>query len=374
MSERSEQPAPGPRPPASGPCFLMAGGGTGGHVIPALAVARELRQRGHEVFFVGTDRGMEAKLVPPEGFELRKIEIGGLNRVGMRQKLTTLARLPFTTLGCFKFVRESSAVFSMGGYVAGPPVMAAVLRGIPVVVMEPNAVPGFTNRVIGRFVSRALISFPETARFFPNGKTEITGLPVREEFFRIPPRPRGSVMNILITGGSQGSHTLNEAGRRSWALFRDAGLAVRILHQTGPAGFESMRADFAKSGLAGEIVAFIGDMPAAFAQADLVVCRSGAGAVSELAAAGKPSILVPFPFAADDHQTRNAQALEHAGAARLVRDAEFTGEKLFTVVQELAAGPGSLELMGERARQFAKPGAALRAAEILEEAAGMPGR
>ena len=381
MSERSEQPIPGPRPrPAqaagtpSGPCFLMAGGGTGGHVIPALAVARELRQRGHRVFFVGTDRGMESKLVPPEGFELRKIKIGGLNRVGLRQKLATAAQLPFTTLGCLKFVRESSAVFSMGGYVAGPPVMAALLRGIPVVVMEPNAVPGFTNRVIGRFVSRALISFPETAGYFPHGKTEITGLPVREEFFRIPSRPRGSVLNILISGGSQGSRTLNEAGRQSWVLFRKAGLAVRIVHQTGPALFESMRADFAKSGLPGEIVAFIGDMPAAFAQADLVVCRSGAGAVSELAAAGKPSILVPFPFAADDHQTRNAEALERGGAARLARDAEFTGEKLFAAVQELATGPGCLERMGERARQFARPGAALRAAEILEEAAGISGR
>jgi UDP-N-acetylglucosamine--N-acetylmuramyl-(pentapeptide) pyrophosphoryl-undecaprenol N-acetylglucosamine transferase len=374
MSERSEPPIPGPRPPASGPCFLMAGGGTGGHVIPALAVARELRQRGHRVFFVGTDRGMEAKLVPAEGFELRRIEIGGLNRVGMRQKLTTLARLPFTTLACLKIVRDASAVFSMGGYVAGPPVMAAVLRRIPVVEMEPNAVPGFTNRVIGRFVSRALISFPETAKYFPKGKTEITGLPVREDFFRIAPRPRGSVMNILVTGGSQGSRTLNEAGRQSWPLFRKAGLAVRIVHQTGPAGFESMRADFAKSGLPGEIVAFIGDMPAAFAQADLVVCRSGAGAVSELAAAGKPSVLVPFPFAADDHQTRNAEALEHSGAARLVRDADFTGEKLSLIVQELATGSGSLELMGERARQFARPGAALRAAEILEEAAGISDR
>ena len=168
MSERSELLIPGPRPPAPGP-FLLAGGGTGGHVIPALAVARELRQRGHRVFFVGTERGLEAKLVPAEGFELQKIEIGGLNRVGIRQKLATLVRLPFTTLGCGKLVRGTSAVFSMGGYVAGPPVMAAILRRTPVVVMEPNAVPGFTNRVIGRFVARALISFPETASYFPRG-------------------------------------------------------------------------------------------------------------------------------------------------------------------------------------------------------------
>src|SRR5271169_1991733 len=234
----------------------MAGGGTGGHVIPALAVARELRQRGHQVLFVGTDRGMEAKLVPGEGFELYKIDIGALNRVGPRQKLATAAQLPFSTLRANRFVRSVSAVFSMGGYVAGPPVMAALLRRIPVVVMEPNAVPGFTNRAIARFVSRALIAFPETAAYFPKGRTEVTGLPVREEFFRIAPRRRGDVLHILITGGSQGSRTLNDAGRQSWPLFRQAGAAVRIMHQTGPAGFDAMRDDFAKSGLEGEIVAF----------------------------------------------------------------------------------------------------------------------
>ena len=369
MSERSEPPIPGPRPLAPGP-FLMAGGGTGGHVIPALAVARELRQRGHEVFFVGTDRGLEARLVPAEGFELKRIDIGGLNRVGLRQKLSTLARLPFTTAQCGRFLAGASAVFSMGGYVAGPPVMAALLRRVPVVVMEPNAVPGFTNRVIGRFVSRALVSFPQTAGYFPKGRTEATGLPVREEFFRIVPKPRGGTLDILITGGSQGSRTLNQAGRESWPLFRQAGLPVRIVHQSGPGGFEQLREEFSRSGLEGEVVPFIVDMPAAFAAADLVVCRSGAGAVSELAAAGKPSMLAPFPFAADDHQTKNAEAMERAGAARLVPDRQMNGEKLSAVVAELAGSPGALERMGEAARRFAKPGAARRAAEILEEVAG----
>ena len=350
--------------------FLMAGGGTGGHVIPALAVARELRQRGHHVFFVGTERGLEAKLVPAEGFELMKIDIGGLNRVGLRRKLATLIQLPFTTLGCSRLVRGVSAVFSMGGYVAGPPVMAALLRRVPVVVMEPNAVPGFTNRAIGRFVSRALVSFSETAAYFPAGRAEITGLPVREEFFRIVPKPRSGTLNLLITGGSQGSRTLNQAGSESWPLFRKAGLPVRIVHQSGAGGFEQLREEFSRSGLEGEVVPFIADMPAAFAAADLVVCRSGAGAVSELAAAGKPAILAPFPFAADDHQTRNAEAIERAGAARLVRDAEMNGEKLVAVVAELAGCSGALERMGEAARRFARPGAARRAAEILEEVAG----
>jgi UDP-N-acetylglucosamine--N-acetylmuramyl-(pentapeptide) pyrophosphoryl-undecaprenol N-acetylglucosamine transferase len=345
--------------------FLMAGGGTGGHVIPALAVARELRRRGHDAFFVGTARGMESKLVPAEGFELKRIEIGGLNRVGIRQKLSTLAQLPATTLECRKFARSASAVFSMGGYVAGPPVMAALLSRTPVVVMEPNALPGFTNRVISRFVWRALVSFPETARHFP--RAEQIGLPVRDEFFQIPPRPRGDVLNLLITGGSQGSRTLNRAARESWPLFRKHGMPVRLVHQTGAAGFEAIRQEFAQSGLNGEVLPFITDMPAAFAAADLVICRSGAGTVSELAAAGRPSILVPFPFAADDHQARNAEAIERGGGGRLVRDQEMNGEKLFAVVRELAAGD-TMARMGEAVRRFARPGAAKRAAEVLEEA------
>jgi len=349
--------------------FLMAAGGTGGHVIPALAVARELRRRGHEVFFAGTDRGIEARLVPAEGFELRLIDVGGLNRVGRRQQLATLRRLPFTTFACRELLRGVSAVFSMGGYAAGPPVAAALMRRIPVVVMEPNAAPGFTNRVIGRFVRRALVAFPETARYFPPGKTEVAGLPVREEFFRIPPQPPSAELRLLITGGSQGSRTLNEAGRRSWPLFRESGMAVRILHQTGPAQFEQLRDEFARSGLAGEIAPFIHDMPAAFAQAGLVVCRSGAGAVSELAAAGRPSVLVPFPFAAGDHQMRNAEAMARGGAARLVRDAEMNGERLFALAAELSRAAEALARMGEAARRFARPGAAARAAEILEEAA-----
>jgi len=356
-----------PRPSASG-VFLMAGGGTGGHVIPALAVAGELRSRGHEVLFIGTNRGLEAKLVPKEGFRLERIEIGALNRVGLRQKLTTLGRLPFTTLGCSALVRSASAIFSMGGYVAGPPVMAALLGRVPVVVMEPNAVPGFTNRVIGRFVSRALLAFPETSCYFPQGRTELTGLPVREQFFRIAPKSRGPVLHVLVTGGSQGSRTLNRAARESWPLIQKAGLPVRIVHQSGAAEFEYLRRAFAEAGLDGDVVPFIADMPAAFAAADLVVSRSGAGAVAELAAAGKPSILVPFPFAADDHQTRNAEAMERGGAARLVRDAEMNGEKLVSLICELSRAAG-LETMAEAARKFAHPGAARKAADILEQVA-----
>src|SRR5262249_17455569 len=229
-----------------------------------------------------------------------------------------------------------------------------------------NAIPGFTNRRIARFVARAAVSFPETARYFPRGRTEVTGMPVRDEFFLIRPRPRGGVLNLLVTGGSQGSQALNKVLRQSWSVFRHTGTPVRIVHQTGAAEFDSIRNDFARSGLEGEVVPFIADMPGAFADADLVLSRSGAGTVSELAAAGKPAILVPFPFAADDHQTRNAEAMQTAGAARMVADAEMNGEKLIRLVNELSP---ALERMSEAARRLARPDAARRAAEILEEVA-----
>jgi UDP-N-acetylglucosamine--N-acetylmuramyl-(pentapeptide) pyrophosphoryl-undecaprenol N-acetylglucosamine transferase len=354
-----------------GKVFLMAGGGTGGHVIPALAVARELRRRGHAPFFVGTERGVEARLVPAAGFPLELIRIGGLKRVGAVRRLATLGQLPISTLRMVALMRRrrTAAVFSMGGYVAGPPVIAALTTRIPLIVMEPNAVPGFTNRRIGRFVTRALLSFPETSRYFLPGRTEMTGLPVREEFFTLPRKVRDSGFTILVTGGSQGSRTLNRAARESWPLFRKAASPLRFILQTGKADFEAVQAEFAGSGLDGEVLPFIDDMPAAFAAADLIVCRAGAGAVAELAAAGKPSVLVPFPYAADDHQLHNAEAFERAGAARLVLDRDWTGAKLHQMVTSLAADRTELDRMGDAARRFAHPGAAARAAGILEEVA-----
>ena len=352
--------------------FLMAGGGTGGHVIPLIAVAQELRQRGHEAIFAGTKTGIEARLVPASGFPIEYIEIGGLKSVGTMQRVTSLRQLMQGTAQQARSMRSArpAAVFSMGGYVAGPPVLAALIRRIPVVVMEPNAVPGFTNRRIARLVSRALIAFAETSRYFPKGRTEITGVPVREAFFQIQPKPTDPTFSILITGGSQGSRTLNEAARASWPLFQNAGTPIRIVHQTGSTDFEALQHDFVRSGCQGEVTPFIKDMPTAFSQADLIICRSGAGAVAELAAAGKPSVLIPFPFAADQHQLRNAEAFERAGASRMVLDRDWTGAKLFEIVRTMSTQRETLDQMGQAARILAHPGAARRAAEILEEVAG----
>jgi UDP-N-acetylglucosamine--N-acetylmuramyl-(pentapeptide) pyrophosphoryl-undecaprenol N-acetylglucosamine transferase len=346
--------------------FVMAGGGTGGHVIPALAVAGELRSRGHAVRFIGTRRGIEAKLVPAAGYPIDWIEIGGLNRVGLRQTMMSLAELPWSIFEAARALdraRPLTAVFSMGGYVAGPVLIAALWKRLPVVVMEPNAIPGFTHRKLARFISRALVSFEETLRYFPKGRAEVTGRPVAPEFFAIAPKPRTDVTTVLITGGSQGSRTLNRAAEESWPLWKKG--SVRLIHQTGERAFEELASKFRASGMAGEISAFVEDMPRAFAEADVIVSRSG-GTVSEIAAAGKPSILVPLPTAADQHQLRNAQAFEKAGAARLVLDAEMTGARLVEEVMRLVSEPGLLEKMREAARALARPGAAARAADVLE--------
>jgi UDP-N-acetylglucosamine--N-acetylmuramyl-(pentapeptide) pyrophosphoryl-undecaprenol N-acetylglucosamine transferase len=339
-------------------------------VFPALAVARVLRERGHRLLFIGTREGMEARLVPEAGFEIEFVRSGGLNRVGLSQQLRTVAQLPFSIVAADRLLQRfgADAVFSMGGYVAGPVMIAAVLRGKRLVVMEPNAIPGFANRRMAGRVYRALVGFEMTQRFFPQGKSEVTGVPVRAEFFRVEPKQDGP-FTVLITGGSRGARTLNRASRESWKFFRESGAPIRLVHQAGSAEHQALANEFASASLSGEIVPFIRDMPTAFAEADLVVGRAGAGAVNEIAAAGMPSILIPFPFAADDHQRTNAELLVHAGAARMVLDAEMSGDRLFREIEDLRQNTAERNQMRARVRQFARPGAAERAADILEEAA-----
>ncbi len=355
----------------AGKRFLMAGGGTGGHVMPLLAVSDCLRQRGHAPYFIGTRNGFEAKLVPQYGYPLEFIDIGGFKGTGLLRKLKTVFQLPVGIVQCAASIGRNrpAACFSLGGYVAAPPMAASFLRGLPVALMEPNAMPGLVNRIAGRFTRKALLSFSEASKFFPPSAVEISGLPVREAFFAIRPKAREEWLTVLVTGGSQGSQTLNRGLREIWPMLRNSKLPVRILHQCGRKEEPSLQAAFAATGLPGEVKAFIDDMPAAFAQADLVVCRAGAGTVSELAAAGRPALLVPFPFASDDHQTKNAEAVVRAGAGLTMRDTEFTGLKLFEILRGLATDRDRLEAMAVGARALQKPGAAARAADILEEIA-----
>ena len=352
--------------------FVMAGGGTGGHVIPAIAVARELERRGHEVRFIGTERGIESKLVPAAGFPIDWIEIGALKGAGMSKAVDTAMQLP-KAVGAARRILDHvhcAGVFSMGGYAAGPVGLAARWKGLPIVLMEPNAMPGLTNRAMGRFASRILVSFEDARAHFPRHKTEICGLPVRQEFFKIPQKPLGEILTILITGGSRGSKTMNRAATELWPYIsgRDD---VCLIHQCGSDEYPELAKRFASTNLPGRVAAFIDDMPAAFEAADIVVCRSGAGAVAELAAAGKPSIMVPYPYAADNHQLKNAEAMARAGAGRVLLDKECTGQRLWKEICELAMADSLLDLMSRAARSRSLPGAAARAATLLEELAGI---
>jgi len=339
--------------------------------MPLLAVAEELRRRGHQVVFIGTRQGLEARLVPQAGFDIEWIEIGGLQRVGLRKALRTLWQLPSAILRSRAILRHRgvTAVLSLGGFVAGPVVAASVLCGVPLVAMEPNALPGFTHRLAARWVRAALLAFPETARWFPEGRARVAGVPVRAEFFQEPAREETGPLTVLVTGGSQGSRTLNQATAASWPLFEKRGPEVHFRLQCGPAWEREMTEKLTASGIQGSVEGFLEDMPAAFREADIVISRSGGSTVAELAASAKPSILVPFPFAADDHQRRNAEAMERAGAARVVPNAEMDGERLWREVSALAGEPDRRASMSRAARLLARPDAARQAAETLE---GLP--
>lgn len=350
--------------------FVLTGGGTGGHVFPALAVADVLRSRGHRILYIGTEQGIEARLVQEAGYEMQFIKAGALNRVGRRQQATTALLLPGSIWSARKLLRQfgAQAVFSLGGFVAGPVMAAAASARIPLVIMEPNAIPGFANRRIAPYVFRALVGFESTSRWFPAGRSELTGVPVRQAFFNVQ-RDGSGPFSVLITGGSRGARSLNRAARESLPRLAPLNGQVRLTIQTGAADHADIAAAFANSGVAGTVTAFIQDMPSAFAAADLVVGRSGAGAVNELAAAGMPSVLIPFPFAADNHQQKNAEILRDAHAARMVLDRDLTGERLFQEIETLRAAPEEMAQMRRNVRQFARPGAAARAADVLEEAA-----
>ncbi|MGB7189192.1 MAG: undecaprenyldiphospho-muramoylpentapeptide beta-N-acetylglucosaminyltransferase [Acidobacteriaceae bacterium] len=352
----------------SEPRIAIAGGGTGGHIIPALAIADELKADCRaEILFIGTPRGLESRLVPAAGYALRMIEVGQLKNVSLATRARTLLDLPMGLMRCRKLLREfrPDAVVGVGGYASGPAMGAAILLGIPTLAFEPNAYPGLANRLVGRWVKAAAVNFAPAAKYFRNA--QVTGIPVREEFFRLRPRPADAPPHLLVFGGSQGARALNTAMPRIAASLLEAVPGLTILHQAGARHAESTLADYAASGAPPErwqVHAFLDDMPRRFEAADLVLARSGASTVAELAAAGKPSLLIPFPQAADDHQRRNAEALAEAGAARMMLEKELTPEALREAVVRMIGDRAGLERMGEQARTMAHPDATRRIAEM----------
>jgi len=330
---------------------ILAGGGTGGHVIPALAIAQQLQKDYKaEILFIGTARGIENRLVPAAGFPLRLVQVGALKNVSLATRLRTFSDLPRSVWESRRIFRQFSpdVVIGVGGYASGPGMLAAVLMRIPTLVFEPNFVPGFANRVVARFVSAAAVHFEETGRYFRH--CEVTGVPVREAFFQISGEP--ATPKVLVFGGSQGAHAINQVMMESAGEMLARVPGLKIVHQTGERDFSDAQAAYANLGGAVEAHRFIDDMPGAFAKANLLICRSGASTVAEITAAGKPAVFVPFPRAADDHQKRNAEALERAGAAVMLEETKLNRETLLATVTSLLSNPSRLRDMEEAARKL----------------------
>ena len=349
--------------------LLIAGGGTGGHVIPALAIAREWMSRGtdREAVFVGTRRGIEARLVPEAGFPLETIRSAGLKGMGGMKLIKNTAKLAPAMWDSFAILKRHkfAAALGVGGYAAGPVMLAAVLRGLPTVIFEPNAEPGFTNRVLARMMTRIATAYQGPTRTW-GSKATLTGIPVRLEFFAIPLRAPVEPFNILITGGSQGALVINRTVVDAMDLLAERKHRISIVHQTGERDYNAVRVAYARREINAEVLPFISNMAERFAQADLIVCRAGAITAAEIAASGRAAVFIPFGASTDSHQLRNAQEMERAGAARLIPEPQLTAERLTKEIFALCDQPEKLQEMAANGRHLAKPQAARDIVNLIE--------
>lgn len=350
---------------------IIAAGGTGGHIYPGIAVAKEVLRRNPEskVLFVGTARGLETKIVPANGFELSLINSAGLKNVGFIGKLKGLFILPKSFLEARRIIKDfqPDVVVGAGGYVSGPVLLMASLMRVPTLVMDSNALPGFTNRRLAPFVTKAALTFEEALPYFGK-KGIVTGNPVRREFFDIAPKPRGEKTNLLIFGGSQGARAINNA--MADALKDLPHDRLRITHQTGESDFETIRELYNRAGWGdSDLRPYISNMVDEFAKSDLIICRAGATSCAELAAAGKAALMVPLPTAADDHQRKNAEAFASAGAARMILQSDLSAGNLAREVIDLINAPEKISEMETAARKLARKDATEVTVNLIEACA-----
>ncbi len=352
--------------------MVIGGGGTGGHLFPGLAVAEALRRRGGAALFIGSPQGIEARVIPGTGFPLVTVPIRGLRGRGAGAAAEAVWRLPLALARAWSALRafRPDVVVGVGGYASFPVVCAAWLRRVPAVLLEQNARPGMTTRLLSRLARAVCTGFPETGDHLP-GRAEVvyTGNPVRQ-WPAAAPRGDRDTFTLLVFGGSQGAHRINlEAG----AAVRELAAQIpglRVIHQTGDADLDATREAYQRAGLEADVRAFIDDMGAAYGRADLVVCRAGAMTLAELAALGKPAILIPYPFAADDHQRANAEALAQRGAAEMILDAELTAARLRDRVRALYRDRVRLQAMGSAAAAMARPQAAEQVLDVCDRIVG----
>ncbi len=362
--------------------LLIAGGGTGGHVFPALAVAREWLCRGaspgesgageRRVVFVGTERGLESRLVPQAGLPFETIRVAGLKGIGGVRLLRNAAMLPASLWDSWKILRRHRirAAFGVGGYASGPMILVAALRGIPTVIFEPNAEPGFTNRVLARLATRIAVAYPTVAGRLGR-RAVVTGCPVRAEFFAVPAREHQPPFTLLVTGGSRGASPVNRAVMDSLGRWASRKNQLFIVHQTGERDYNAVREAYARHELQAEVLPFIENMAERFAQADLIVCRAGAITVAEVTASGRAAIFIPFGASTDAHQARNAVAMQEAGAGRILMQDELTPERLTVEIFSLLDQPRRIQEMEQRARVLARPRAVEDLVDLLEQVSDM---
>jgi UDP-N-acetylglucosamine--N-acetylmuramyl-(pentapeptide) pyrophosphoryl-undecaprenol N-acetylglucosamine transferase len=357
--------------------LLIAGGGTGGHVIPAIAIAQEWLSRGaeREVVLVGTQRGIEMKLVPQAGLPLETIRVAGLKGKGGTTLVKNLAMLGAglsDAMGVLK--RHNPAVaFGVGGYAAGPMLLATWLKGIPNVIFEPNAEPGLTNKLLARLAKKIATGYDMSAT--PWGKKAVlTGCPVRTEFFSIQARRPEKPFRLLITGGSQGALPINRAFVDAMDLLATRKDELQIVHQTGERDYNAVRTAYSRREILAEVVPFLTNMAERFAWADFIVCRAGAITAAEIAAAGRAAIFIPFGRATDSHQLRNAQKMANANAGRLIPEPELTAERLSREIFSLLDQPQDIETLSRNARSMAHPDATRAIVDLIEEARKASGR
>ena len=341
---------------------VMAGGGTGGHLFPGLAVAREFQQRDRmtEILFVGTEQGIESRILQREGFALATIPVKGLKGRGVRGLAEALYGVPLSLLHSVKIIKRfrPDCIIGLGGYASGPFLLAGKMKGIRCAIMEQNLRPGFTNKILAWLVDRIFTAYRESVAHFSHGHIVETGNPVR--WRSLPEIEKRDKFTLLIFGGSAGAHRLNLCAIDAMRLLTDIAPALRVIHQTGQADFAATKEAYQTLPVEAEVHPFIERMDEAYAHADLVVCRAGATTVAELTAYGKAAILVPYPYAIYDHQRLNALALEERGAAEVILDQELNGGQLAKRIRNYVSDRKQIETMAAAARTMGRPEAAVR--------------
>lgn len=351
--------------------LMIAGGGTGGHIYPAIAIAREFvsRDASRRVVFVGTERGLEKTIVPKAGFPLEFIDVGGLKGKGLVELVKNLFRLPLGFLQAWRLVgnRKPDAVLGVGGYSSGPVLAAAKMRGVPTAIHEANAFPGVANRALARFVTKVMVAFGDAAPRLKRKDAIVTGNPIRAEFFSVSRQPSAE-SRLLIFGGSQGSRIINTAMADALLFLARLKDTLEIVHQTGPNDLERVRAAYQTSAFANaRVVPYLDPIVDEIAAADVVVCRAGAMTVGELAAAGRAAIFIPFAAATNNHQELNARVVERAGGGVVITESELTPERLAAAISDIVSDPAKASRMGEAARGLATPEATKRIVDTIEE-------